>query len=150
MAATLAHIKSRMLLPQTDADEASDEPEEEGDPRAELVRRLLEYQKYKEAAEELGRRPVVGRDVFPRGAAPPIALAGCAPLAEVPIFELIAALDRVMKKAKVTLTHDVVVERISIVDRISAIVDFLDGQPDGPIAFDTSRSDSAALAPEAA
>jgi segregation and condensation protein A len=62
MAATLIHIKSRMLLPP--------EPEEDGegeegvDPREELVRRLLEYQKYKKAAEELERQPVLGRDVF--------------------------------------------------------------------------------------
>src|SRR5213075_3280822 len=49
MAATLAHIKSRLLLPQQAAIDP-DEPEDEADPRAELVRRLLEYQKYKDAA----------------------------------------------------------------------------------------------------
>jgi segregation and condensation protein A len=62
MASTLLHIKSKMLLPP------SPEQEEEGgeDPRAELVRRLLEYQKYKEAAAELERRPMLDRDVFIR------------------------------------------------------------------------------------
>src|SRR4051812_46977562 len=76
MAATLCHIKSRELLPNSepldDEDQAllngSGEGEEvEADPRAELIRRLLEYQKYKEAAVQLGQRPVVGRNVWGRG-----------------------------------------------------------------------------------
>src|SRR5690554_4333711 len=73
MAATLAYIKSRELLPATevskemDAEEAEAEGEE-ADPRQELIRRLLEYQKYKEAAERLGARPVVGRNIWTRGA----------------------------------------------------------------------------------
>jgi segregation and condensation protein A len=125
MAATLAHIKSRMLLPQQ-AVADPEEPEDEADPRAELVRRLLEYQKYKDAAEKLSQRPMAGKDIFFRGAAPPVAIAGDAPLADVPIFELLEALDRVMKKAKITLSHEVVVERISIVDRINGIVDRLE------------------------
>jgi segregation and condensation protein A len=62
MASTLLYIKSKMLLPTS-----SEEEEEEGeDPRAELVRRLLEYQKYKKAAVELERRPLLDRDVFIR------------------------------------------------------------------------------------
>src|SRR5688500_351442 len=73
MAATLCHIKSRELLPtpELDPDEAIEgdgEGEVEVDPRADLIRRLLEYQKYKEAAEQLGQRPVVGRNVWSRGA----------------------------------------------------------------------------------
>jgi len=63
MAATLLHIKSRLLLPQAQEDEPE---EEEEDPRAELVRRLLEYQKYKEAAASLDARPLLGREVFAR------------------------------------------------------------------------------------
>ena len=60
MAATLAWIKSRLLLPPSD-----DEEDEEGrEPRAELVARLLEYQRYKEAADALGGRPLLGREVF--------------------------------------------------------------------------------------
>src|SRR5512136_2670112 len=62
MASTLLHIKSKMLLPKSSEEEA----EEEGDPRAELVRRLLEYQKYKQAALDLERRPLLDRDVFIR------------------------------------------------------------------------------------
>src|SRR5690606_16028535 len=65
MAATLAHIKSRMLLPRREAT-ADDAEEEQGDPREELVRRLLEYQKYKAAAEDLARQDLLGREVFTR------------------------------------------------------------------------------------
>ena len=65
MAATLTHIKSKMLLPVPPADQ-DDEDEMGLDPRAELVRRLLEYQKYKQAAEQLGGGDVLGRDVFVR------------------------------------------------------------------------------------
>ena len=61
MAATLAHIKSRMLLPP-DPDLLAEDGLE--DPRAELARRLAEYARYKDAAAELSRRPVLGRDVF--------------------------------------------------------------------------------------
>src|SRR5688572_24334127 len=66
MAATLAHIKSKQLLPVVPTDQ-EDEAEPELDPRAELVRRLLEYQKYKNVAEQLSGGPVLGRDVFLRG-----------------------------------------------------------------------------------
>ncbi len=64
MAATLIHIKSRMLLPQYDE---NGEIVENIDPRKELVQRLLEYQKYQEAAKSLYERPLLGRDVFARG-----------------------------------------------------------------------------------
>ena len=68
MAATLAHIKSKMLLPQVPGEQQDDDEDGEPlDPRLELIRRLLEYQKYKNAAENLGSRAVAGRDVFGRG-----------------------------------------------------------------------------------
>src|SRR5262245_64425681 len=67
MAATLIHIKSRMLLPPTDAEE---DEEEGADPREELVRRLLEYQRFKDAADQLERREVLKRDVVVRSVAP--------------------------------------------------------------------------------
>ena len=63
MAATLLQIKSRQLLPQNDQDEPE---EEEADPRNELVRRLQEYQQYKEAGMVIGARALLGREVFLR------------------------------------------------------------------------------------
>lgn len=135
MAATLAHIKSRELLPTPDptqVDEAGADGEEEMDPRQELIRRLLEYQKYKEAASQLGDRPVVGRNVWLRGAPVEATLPDGvdadaeAPLAEVPVFKLLEALNDVLSRARVKLTHEVTVERLSITDRINQLVDRLD------------------------
>ena len=100
MAATLAHIKSKMLLPTPPEDQDSTE-EEEADPRAELVRRLLEYQKYKLAAEQLGTRSVLGRDVFVRGTSEAVA-DGPAPLASMSLFKLLDAFEVILKRVKLT------------------------------------------------
>src|SRR5262245_10722653 len=103
MAATLCHIKSRELLPtqELDPDEVEEEGEEGVDPRADLIRRLLEYQKYKEAASLLGQRPVVGRNVWSRGTAAEDAVAddidpdAVAPLAPLDVHKLLDAFARV-------------------------------------------------------
>jgi segregation and condensation protein A len=124
MASTLAHIKSRMLLPSGEGQE--EEEEEEIDPREELVRRLLEYQRYKEAAEDLRQRPILDRDVFAHGAPADLPKEKEeSPFSEVSVFKLIEALDRVMRKAQKRLSHDILVERISIVDRIHELADKL-------------------------
>jgi segregation and condensation protein A len=140
MAATLAHIKSRELLPspdpaQADKDgEGGDDEESEIDTRQELIRRLLEYQKYKEAALELGDRPVIGRNVWTRGSAAedllPEGVEGDTepPLLEFPVFSLLEALTDVLSRARVKLTHDVIVERLSITDRINQLVDRLEAE----------------------
>ena len=125
MAATLAHIKSRELLPRQDAEEAEGDDEDEGDPRAELIRRLLEYQRYKEVALELGDRPAFGRQVFGRGVEMDPVDPKERPLAEVGTFALIDALAGVLKRSKVKLSYDVMIDRISITDRINQIVDKL-------------------------
>lgn len=128
MAATLAHIKSKMLLPAPppgQEDEIATD-EDEMDPREALIKRLLEYQKYKEAGEQLAARGVSGRDVFGRGM--PVEEAerhGLAPLAEVPIFALVEAFQRVLDKSKVKLSHDIVADRLSLSDRIGQISDLL-------------------------
>ena len=124
MAATLAHIKSRMLLPRPEPEEDEGEEGEGGDPREDLVKRLLEYQKYREAADTLGGQDILGRDVFARDGAPePVPLPdGDIGLKEVSVFKLIEALDEVFKRAKVEVTHDVLMERVSISDRISELV----------------------------
>jgi segregation and condensation protein A len=134
MAATLAYLKSRELVPPTPeelaAEAAAAEEDEVGDPRQDLIRRLLEYQKYKQAASQLGARPVMGRNVWTRGmSAEQVAgleASAEAPLAEVPVFKLIEALEKVLAKARVKLAHDVVVDRISITDKINELVDRLE------------------------
>jgi segregation and condensation protein A len=127
MAATLAHIKSKMLLPAPppgQEDEALDE--DEIDPRGALIRRLLEYQKYKLAGEHLASRGVTGRDVFPRGMpALEEATTGLPPLAEMPLYTLVEAFQRVLDRSKVRLSHDVVADRISLSDRIGELADVL-------------------------
>jgi segregation and condensation protein A len=131
MAATLVHLKSRELLPTPDplpVEDATGEDEE--DPRQELIRRLLEYQKYKDAAAGLGDRPVVGRNVWTRGSA--IELEGVgqveAPLEDVPVFKLVEALADVLKKARVKISHEVIADRLSITDRINQLVDRLESE----------------------
>ena len=124
MAATLAYIKSQQMLPRPEADDLGDDEEGE-DPREELIRRLLEYQKYREVAEQLGQRPMLGRQVFPRGAPLEKVDPADLQLAEVGSFALIEALAEVARRTRVELTHDVMVDRISITDRINEIVDSL-------------------------
>jgi segregation and condensation protein A len=126
MAATLAHIKSKMLLPAPPPDQEDEADEDEGDPREALIRRLLEYQKYKNAGEQLAARGVAGRDVFPRGMPPEeVVRDGLPPLAEVPLFALVDAFQRVLDRSKVKLSHDVVADRISLTDRIGELSDLL-------------------------
>lgn len=123
MAATLAYIKSRSLLP-TVPDEQDEGDDAEGDPRAELIRRLLEYQKYKNAAETLDAREWLGRDVFARGTAAP-SVDGPAPLAPVSLFKLLDAFQAVLQRAKITVDHEIDFERLSITDRIGQISELL-------------------------
>jgi segregation and condensation protein A len=122
MASTLLHIKSRMLLPK------SSEGEEEGgeDPRAELIRRLLEYQKYKQAALELEKRPLLDRDVF-------IRLMPTEPeetpeegKIEVNLLELLEAFREVLERVKPEGVHEVTLELISVEDKIEEILIFLE------------------------
>ena len=128
MAATLAHIKSKSLLPnEATADEEGLGEEEEGDPRAELIRRLLEYQKYKHAAAELNDRGALGRDIFLRGSKAPES-EGPAPLAPVELWSLLDAFGKVLARAKVDLQHEVSFDRMSITDRITQVMEKLQGK----------------------
>jgi segregation and condensation protein A len=142
MAATLAHIKSKMLLPKPPADQ-EDEAVDEMDPREELVRRLLEYQKYKNAAEQLGAAPVLGRDVFLRGAPAPL-VDGSAPLAQVSVFKLFDAFQKLLSRAKEHADHLIDVDRISISERILELTDLLRGKGRVPFSqlFDESMTRS--------
>ncbi|HEX2688622.1 MAG TPA: segregation/condensation protein A [Kofleriaceae bacterium] len=137
MAATLCHIKSRELLPspeplEEEEGEAGEGGDVEVDPRADLIRRLLEYQKYKEAAEHLGHQPVIGRNVWSRGAPVEDAVGdgvdpdAIAPLAPFPVHKLIEAFDRVMQQAKLKVSHDVMIDRLSVSQKISELTDRLE------------------------
>jgi segregation and condensation protein A len=134
MASTLLQIKSRTLLPAYLNEEAGEEEEE--DPRAELVRRLLEYQRYKDAADRLAGGELLGRDVFARKfVAPELAESEPAdPPLEVELFELIEAFQRVLAKVPEGSIHEVITERISVADRINEILSRLEGRES--IAFD--------------
>ncbi|WP_437993208.1 segregation/condensation protein A [Sorangium sp. So ce145] len=126
MAATLTHIKSKMLLPSVPAGQDDDGmPGEEEDPREELVRRLLEYQKYKVAAADLAERGTLGRDVFTRGMSESEVPKGPAPFAPTAIFSLLDAFERVLKRTNVQIDHEVVFDRISITDRIVELTEKL-------------------------
>jgi segregation and condensation protein A len=137
MASTLIHIKSRMLLPATDG-EVEDE-EEGGDPREELVRRLLEYQRFKDAASELEQRDVLTRDVFAR-AAPPPAAPDPAPFRELSVFELLSALRRVLDRLPKDEFHQVTLEKITVREKMTLLLDRLRAQ--GQVAFESLFSDA--------
>lgn len=123
MAATLALIKSKMLLPPDPSQQQDeDEDEEELDPRAALIKRLLEYQKYKGAAEQLLNRGVAGRDVFVRGMEAPEA-SGDAPLASLGLFKLLDAFHAVMKRANQDMAFQITAEGVSIQDRMSQLTE---------------------------
>ncbi|MDY6856374.1 MAG: segregation/condensation protein A [Thermodesulfobacteriota bacterium] len=117
MAATLMHIKSRMLLPPAD-----DEEEDEGDPRAELVRRLIEYQKFKDVANRLKYYEILDRDVFIRGANNEF-IEEEKDLHNITVFELIEAFKRIHREKPPQDFLYVAVERMSINDRIIEIIE---------------------------
>jgi segregation and condensation protein A len=110
-----------MLLPAGD-----DEPDEEegSDPRDVLVRRLLEYQRYKEAATELERREILTRDVFIR-AAPVGEDTVPRGFREVSIFELLGALRRVIERLPKDIAHEVLLEKITVREKMTLLLDKL-------------------------
>jgi segregation and condensation protein A len=126
MASTLIHIKSRLLLPVPE--EPSDEEVEE-DPRAELVRQLLEYQTFKEAASALEQRPLLERDVFTRKA--PIAedVEKSAyeedELIEANIFELIDAFHCLVSRLDKKELLEIDLEKMSLTDIINDVMERL-------------------------
>ncbi len=127
MAATLVHIKSRMLLPQV-VDDGGEEVDEE-DPRAELVRRLLEYQKYKAAALQLDEYPQLNRDLYARSApAPEVVEDAGDEFVAVGLYDLMQALQQLLKERPEPLVHQIMVEQLSVADRINQILEALQGQ----------------------
>jgi segregation and condensation protein A len=131
MAATLIHIKSRMLLPA-----GEDEPdEEEGvDPREELVRRLLEYQRYKDAAAVLEQREILTRDVFARSATP-TEEAGPRGFRELSVFDLLGALKGILDRLPEDTVHEVTLDKITVREKMTLLLDIL--RVNGSIYFES-------------
>lgn len=121
MAATLAHIKSRMLLP-TVSDEDDDE-----DPRMEIARPLAEYLQLKSAAEELSRRALLGENTFVRQ---PAEVRDLVPRDEefikIGLFELIDAFQQILKNISAEERLELTSDSISVKDRISELVDLFE------------------------
>jgi segregation and condensation protein A len=126
MAATLVHIKSKMLLPPSE--EGTETEEKVEDPRAELVLRLLEYKRFKEAAEELSLREIQWRDAFPRPSIEPESLIaeGEPMLLDLNLFDLITALKKVIDKVPDRTFYEVTREELSLKDKISMLIDILE------------------------
>ncbi|MDP6980333.1 MAG: segregation/condensation protein A [Myxococcota bacterium] len=128
MAATLAQIKSRMLLPPSEEEEEGDEI----DPRAELVARLLEYQRYKEVAEALSKRRWLGRDVYPAKGMEPEPPSEAEREIEVGLFELIEAFRLVLSGAKDEEdgegVHVVESEEVTVRDQMSWVMNVVEGR----------------------
>jgi segregation and condensation protein A len=130
MAATLIHIKSRMLLPVSE-----DVDEDEGeDPRAELVRRLLEYQRYKEVAESLAQRPLLDRDIF-AGHFTPLEILDAETTEEVTvgIYQLAEAFRSILKDIPADVFHEVIREQLSVAEYVQIILQRL--STDKRVAF---------------
>jgi segregation and condensation protein A len=131
MASELMHIKSRMLLPQVQ----DDGEEEEEDPRADLVYRLLAYQTFRDAAQVLGERPLLGRDVFAKPPEPLPEREGQPALAEVRAMALTQAFSAALKRLKPATTHKVVVEQVSMRLRMQRTVERLCEDLSAPLPF---------------
>jgi segregation and condensation protein A len=132
MAATLLHIKSRMLLP---VHEEENIEEEELDPRAELIRRLLEYQRYKDAALTFAALPQLDRDIFL--AAPLATESGeeeSLELEPVGLYALVEAFRDLLKKAPKDFVHEVTAEHLSVTERIQTILNLLQERPQLPFS----------------
>ena len=119
MAAMLAEIKSRMLLPRS-----IDSEEEEGDPRAELIRRLQEYERYKQAGEDLDALPRLGRDVFQIEVDVPDKIIERRP-PDVELREILSALKEVLQRADMFTHHRIELEPLSVRERMSAVLEKL-------------------------
>ncbi len=120
MAATLIHIKSKMLLPPD-----PDAVEEEADPRAELVRRLIEYKAFKEAADGLRQREEKRSHIFPRFGVEPDIDGGDSPFMEVSLFDMIAAFSRVLKNFPADTVHEIGKDEFTVADKVHELFHLL-------------------------
>ncbi|WP_328798967.1 segregation and condensation protein A [Kangiella shandongensis] len=117
MAAMLAEIKSRVLLPRPEV-----EDEDEEDPRADLIRRLQEYEQFKQAAEDIDELPRMGRDVYSVNVKKPD-MNIIKPEPEVDMKELLVALRDVLKRAEMFSSHQVKFEALSVRERMGKVLE---------------------------
>ncbi len=121
MAAMLAEIKSRMLLPRS-----AEVEEDEGDPRAELIRRLQEYERFKAAAEGIDVLPRVGREVLvPQLEAPQAKVRKLLP--DVALEEILLSMAEVMRRNDLFESHQITREALSTRERMSQVLERLKG-----------------------
>lgn len=132
MASLLAEIKSRSLLPRAPGQE---DEEDEEDPRAQLIRRLLEYEQFKTAAERLDQLPRVDRDLYPACSALP-ELERVIRHPDVDLQEVLVAFALLLKKAELLAHHQIAREPLSTRERMSQVLEQLE-QAEGYQAFDS-------------
>jgi len=140
MAATLMMIKSRMLLPE---EERPEEEEEEDDPRWDLVRQLVEYKKFKDAAMQLQRLEGEQEDIFGLGLEK-VHVETDEPglvMQDVSLFDLLNAFNEVLKRAGPEQIGEIYAERFTVADKIDAILESVAGQK--MVAFSTLFGDMA-------
>ena len=131
MAATLLHIKSKILVPRREDDELEEGEEPGDDPREVLVRQLLDYQRYRDAADFLAARDVAGRDVFarPSRAAEHRAEAPAGRLLPVDLFRLLEAFQGLMKEQPAEVLHEVTPESLSLRETINRVATYMQEHP---------------------
>lgn len=127
MASTLAHIKSRMLLPKHGIGD------DEEDPRMEIVRPLAEYLRIKSAAEALANRDLLGDAIFTRKVKAKVFVDDDQEMIQVGLFELIDAFQRVLQKVSKDHTVEIPTDEVSVKDRMNDIVGVLEEK--GSVAF---------------
>jgi segregation and condensation protein A len=130
MAAVLAEVKSRLLLPRPV------EGDEEEDPRADLVRRLQEYEQFKQAAEDLDQLPRLYRDNWPVEAALP-PMENEKPLPDIEMRELLIALKDVIQRSEIYTNHRIEREPLSVRERMTGVLDRLRSAGQGFVEFKT-------------
>src|SRR5205807_1654826 len=126
MAATLLQIKSRMLLP---ADETAADEEDGPDPREELVRRLLEYKQFKDAARQLDEHERLWREIYSREQGPALDLESDETLLDnVSLFDLVDVLQGILDRNPGKAFMEVLPDSLTVRERMNAILEMLEGQ----------------------
>ena len=127
MAATLLQIKSKMLLP---VEESAEDDEEGPDPREELVRRLLEYKSFKEAARQLDTQERMWRDIYSRPIAPSeeVVQSDEALLDNIGLFDLVDALQEILNRNPGQKLLEIIPDNLTVRDRMNVLLEALEGQ----------------------